>query len=75
MKGWKKGVKQITLEEPNSACKEIYLSWSGALGVVALSLTLKFTYSFELVVGHRETNDAERNICYDENHYQRIVFP
>lgn len=39
----KKGVKQITLEEPSCARTEIYLNWRGTLVVVPLHFMLKFT--------------------------------
>lgn len=42
----KKGVKQITFEEPGGASTEIYLNWSRARSVVALSLMLKFYFQF-----------------------------
>jgi len=63
MKGWakkkkKKGVKQITLEEPSGARKHIYLNWCRSLSVVFPSLMRKFTYSFTLVSCQRKTNDA-----------------
>lgn len=54
--GPKKGVKQISSEEPSGARTEIYLDWSRACSAVALSLMLKFTYTSTLVVCQM-TND------------------
>lgn len=54
----RKGVKQITPEEPSGARTEIYLNWSRARSVVALSLMLKFTHSSTPVICQRKTNDA-----------------